>query len=257
MIKLYSNILGVGENHLIILHGFLGMSDNWKSQGNVFAKNGFKVHLLDQRNHGRSFWEKEFNYEILAEDLLSYMKEENITNSILIGHSMGGKTAMEFSLKYPGRLSKLIIIDVSPKKYVSSHDKILAGLASFDFKIIKTRKEADVHLSAYVPEIQVRQFLLKNLHWITPKKLGLRLNISVLKNSSEEISREINSTKVFNKPVLFLKGENSDYILKKDFKLINKYFSKAEVKTVQNAGHWLHVENQKDFINTINTFLVS
>ena len=257
MKSLHSNILGEGVNHLIILHGFLGMSDNWKSQGKTLAKNGFKVHLLDQRNHGRSFWEKEFNYEALAKDLLLYMEEQNINNSVLIGHSMGGKTAMEFSVKFPERLSKLIIVDISPKKYVSSHNQILAGLSSFDFKIIKTRNEADFHLSKYVPEIEVRQFLLKNLYWISNGILGLRLNISVLKNSSEEISKEINLSNIFNKPVLFLKGENSDYILEEDLKLIKKNFPKSQVNTIKNAGHWLHVENKKDFINAINTFLCS
>ena len=255
MTKLHSNILGEGENHLIILHGFLGMSDNWKSHGNIFAKNGFKVHLLDQVNHGKSYWSNEFSYKIMAEDLFSYMNEKKIINSILIGHSMGGKTAMDFSFKYPEKLSKLIIVDISPKKYISSHNTILNGLAEFDFKIIKTRKEADVHLSKYVPERQVRQFLLKNLYWITPGKLGLRLNISVLKNSSEEISKEINSSKIFNNPVLFLKGENSDYILNEDLKLIDKHFPNSKVKTIKNSGHWLHVENIKDFMYVINTFL--
>ena len=162
MKSLHSNILGEGNNHLIILHGFLGMSDNWKTQGNIFAKNGFKVHLLDQRNHGRSFWEKDFNYKVLVQDLLIYMDKQNIKNTILIGHSMGGKTAMEFSIYFPERIRKLVVIDISPKKYVSNHDKILAGLASLDFRVIKTRKEADIHLSEYVTETQVRQFLLKN-----------------------------------------------------------------------------------------------
>ena len=112
-------------------------------------------------------------------------------------------------------------------------------------------------MSKYVPERQVRQFLLKNLYWITPGKLGLRLNISVLKNSSEEISKEINSSKIFNNPVLFLKGENSDYILNEDLKLIDKYFPNSQVKTIKNSGHWIHVENIKDFMYVINTFLNS
>ena len=255
MNNLYSKILGKGDKHLIILHGFLGMSDNWKTHGNIFAKNGFKVHLLDQRNHGRSFWDKEFNYDVLAEDLFIYMDEQNIKNSVLIGHSMGGKTAMEFSFKYPEKIKKLIIVDISPKKYISSHDKILAGLSSIDFKLVKTRKEVDNQLSKYVTEAQVRQFLLKNLYWISTGQLALRLNISILKNSSNEISRQIEIHKGFNKPVLFLKGENSDYILNEDMKVIKKYFLKSKIMIIRNSGHWMHVENQKDFINTIKIFL--
>jgi len=255
MIKLHSNILGGGDNHIIILHGFLGMGDNWKSQGDIFANYGFKVHLLDQRNHGRSFWKQEFNYKVLVDDLLAYMNEQNVSRSIIIGHSMGGKTAMDFSFKYPERLNKLIVVDISPKKYVSSHDKILNGLASFNFEMIKSRKEADIHLSLYVPEIEVRQFLLKNLYWISPGKLDLRLNISVLKNSEKEVSREIKPMNIYKKPVLFLKGENSDYILNEDLILIDKYFPESNVEIIKNAGHWLHSENQKDFINTLSAFI--
>ena len=255
MIKLHSNILGGGDNHIIILHGFLGMGDNWKSQGDIFANYGFKVHLLDQRNHGRSFWKQKFNYNVLVDDLLAYMNKQNISRSIIIGHSMGGKTAMDFSFKYPERLNKLIVIDISPKKYVFRHDKILNGLASFNFEMIKSRKEADIHLSLYVPEIEVRQFLLKNLYWISPGKLDLRLNISVLKNSEKEVSREIKPMNIYKKPVLFLKGENSDYILNEDLILIDKYFPESNVEIIKNAGHWLHSENQKDFINTLSAFI--
>jgi len=255
MTNLHSNILGEGDKHIIILHGFLGMGDNWKSQGNIFASYGFKVHLLDQRNHGRSFWKQKFNYNVLVDDLLAYMNKQNISRSIIIGHSMGGKTAMDFSFKYPERLNKLIVIDISPKKYVFRHDKILNGLASFNFEMIKSRNEADIHLSLYVPEIELRQFLLKNLYWISPGKLDLRLNISVLKNSEKEVSREIKPMKIYKMPVLFLKGENSDYILNKDLILIDKYFPESNVEIIKNAGHWLHSENQKDFINTVSAFI--
>ena len=160
----HSKIIGEGAP-LLILHGYFGMSDNWKSLGNKFGED-FQIHLIDQRNHGRSFHANNFDYDLLVEDLVQYIKYHNLEKVIVLGHSMGGKAAMLFAVKYPTLVAKLIIVDVSPKKYVSSHDKILAGLASFDFKIIKTRKEADVHLSVYVPEIQVRQFLLKNLYKI-------------------------------------------------------------------------------------------
>ena len=119
--NLYSNILGEGNNHLIILHGFLGIGDNWKSQAKIFANNLFKVHLVDQRNHGRSFWSNNFNYDVLADDLKFYMDHHNIHKAIILGHSMCGKTAMNFSFTYPKRVEKLIIIDISPKKYKSKH----------------------------------------------------------------------------------------------------------------------------------------
>ena len=252
---LYSNILGEGNNHLIILHGFLGIGDNWKSQAKIFANNFFKVHLVDQRNHGRSFWSNNFNYDLLADDLKFYMDHHNIHKAIIMGHSMGGKTAMNFSFKYPKRVEKLIIIDISPKKYKSKHDMILSGLSSLNFEIIKSRKQADDHLSHFVSEPNIRNFLLKNLYWKSPDRLSLRFNISILKNSSIELNKEIKLSGIFDKPTLFLKGEFSDYISTKDIELIKKYFIKYSVLEVKESGHWVHVDNQKDFFKKINNFL--
>jgi len=255
MKHLHSNVIGEGKQDLIILHGFLGMGDNWKSHAKYFASKGLKVHLIDQRNHGRSFWSNEFNYNLLVNDLLEYMNYNNILEPIIMGHSMGGKTAMQFSFIFSNRIKKLIIIDIAPKKYIPRHDKILKGLSELDFNIIKSRNEADYQLIKYVPELEVRQFLLKNLYWKTKDELALRFNISVLKDSSIEINNELFIKNSFIKPALFLKGEKSDYIKNEDLNLIEKYFPKSKIKTISNAGHWLHVENQKDFISEIMVFL--
>ena len=163
---LSSNIIGNGSKDLIILHGFLGMGDNWKSFAKKITNIGYKVHLLDQRNHGRSFWDKEFNYKILSIDLYNYVSYHNINNPIILGHSMGGKTAMKFAIDFPEKIKKLIVVDIVPKKYKESHIDILKGLSILDFNELKTRDSVDLELSKYVKENSIRQFLLKNLYWI-------------------------------------------------------------------------------------------
>ena len=139
---LHSNIIGQGQP-FIILHGFLGMSDNWKTLAKQFSEQDYQVHMVDQRNHGRSFHDTNFNYEVLAEDLKHYCDTHHLTNITLLGHSMGGKTAMLFATMYPKLVSKLIIADISPRFYPVHHDSILNGLSALNFDVIKTRGEAD------------------------------------------------------------------------------------------------------------------
>ena len=130
---LHSTIQGSGEP-LLILHGYFGMSDNWKTLGNKFSE-VYQVHLIDQRNHGRSFHADKFNYDLLVADLLHYIKYHQIDKIHLLGHSMGGKTAMLFAVTHPKLVAKLIIADISPRKYEPHHNAILAGLNSIDFSI--------------------------------------------------------------------------------------------------------------------------
>lgn len=252
---LHSNIIGVGKP-FVILHGFLGMSDNWKTLGRQFSEQGFQVHLVDQRNHGRSFHNDNFNYEVLAEDLKQYCDANNLEDIILLGHSMGGKTAMLFSTLYQELVSKLIIADISPRFYPIHHDGILNGLSALDFSTIKSRGEADAVLSTYVQDFGTRQFLLKNLYWVEKGQLGLRINLEVLKNEVAEIGEALPSYSVFEKDTLFLRGDRSEYIGIDDEIMITNHFSKAKVETISNAGHWLHAENPKDFFDAVMKFVV-
>ncbi|SFZ90844.1 Pimeloyl-ACP methyl ester carboxylesterase [Flaviramulus basaltis] len=253
--QLYSNILGEGKP-FIILHGFLGMSDNWKTLGTQFSEQGFQVHLIDQRNHGRSFWSNEFNYEILAEDLKQYCEEHDLKDIILLGHSMGGKTAMLFATEYPELLSKLMIADISPRFYPVHHDAILNGLSALDFSEIKSRGQADKILSNYVSDLGTRQFLLKNLYWVEKGQLGLRINLDVLKNEISEVGEALPSYATFSGDTLFLRGDRSEYIGVGDDGIIKNHFPKAEIATISNAGHWLHAENPKDFFEAVMKFVV-
>ncbi|WP_420321640.1 alpha/beta fold hydrolase [Flagellimonas sp.] len=253
---LHSKILGEGKP-LIILHGFLGMSDNWKTLGNQYAQHGYQVHLVDQRNHGKSFHSDDFDYEFLSADLLHYMDHHQIDRSSLIGHSMGGKTAMQLAVTEPERVNKLLVADISPKYYPPHHQPIVDALGKLDFDTINSRKEADEMLARYLPEFGIRQFLLKNLYWVEPGKLGFRFNYDVLKDKMDEIGENINSNAKFEGPTLFLRGDRSEYILPNDYPEIKKHFPNAEIDTISNAGHWLHAENPKRFFEKSLHFLNS
>ncbi|WP_299551803.1 alpha/beta fold hydrolase [Seonamhaeicola sp.] len=252
---LHSNIIGEGQP-FVILHGFLGMSDNWKTLGRQFSEQGFQVHLVDQRNHGRSFWADNFSYEILAEDLKNYCDAHSLRDIIILGHSMGGKTAMLFSALYPELVSRLLVADISPRFYPVHHDTILEGLSALNFDEIKSRGQADKVLGDYVPDFGTRQFLLKNLYWVEKGKLGLRINLEVLKNEVSEIGEPLPSYLRFEKETLFLKGDRSEYIGTEDENLILNQFPKADMVTIANSGHWLHAENPKDFFEAVIKFVL-
>jgi len=250
---LHSNIIGEGKP-FVILHGFLGMSDNWKTLGNQFAEH-FKVHLVDQRNHGRSFHDDNFHYEALAEDLKHYFDANHIKDAILLGHSMGGKTAMLFATLYPELVSKLIIADISPRFYPIHHDAILQGLNSLDFNVLKSRSQADKQLANYVSDFGTRQFLLKNLYWIEKGKLALRMNLEALTENVSEVGEALPIHAKFEGDTLFLRGDKSEYIGNQDEAIIKNHFPEANIITISNAGHWLHAENPEDFYNAVTNFV--
>lgn len=252
--KLHSQIFGSGTP-FVILHGFLGMGDNWKTLGMRWAEDGYEIHLLDQRNHGRSFHSDEFSYEIMAEDLKRYCEEHSLQSIILLGHSMGGKVAMQFAVTYPEMVSKLIVADIGPKAYPPHHQDILKALSQLDFSTIKSRGEAEDILSEYIKDEGTRLFLLKNLYRKSKNELALRINLPVLLEKIEEVGVALSEGAFFTGPTLFLRGEKSGYIEPMDELLIKKHFPKATIETVSNAGHWLHAENPDEFYNNVMNFL--
>ena len=252
---LHSNIIGSGDDHFIILHGFLGMGDNWKTHAKNLSEKGYCIHLVDQRNHGRSFWSDKFDYDAMVNDLLQYLNHHGINQCVVLGHSMGGKTAMAFALQYPDRVQKLIIADIAPKYYAPHHQQILAGLSTLNLEEVSSRKTAAEHLENFIPEAGIRQFLLKNLYWVSEGKLGLRTNIAVLKNAVEAIGAAIQSQNQYHEPALFLYGENSNYINPKTDTEFLQYFPKAEMIEIKGAGHWLHAEQPLLFFKTLTQWL--
>lgn len=252
--QLYANILGQGKP-FVILHGFLGMGDNWKTLGQEFSERGYEVHLVDQRNHGRSFHDDIFNYEIMVEDLKAYLDAKNLNDIVLLGHSMGGKTAMLFAATHPEMVNKLLVADISPRYYPVHHDTILNGLSSLDFSTLKSRGAADKQLAKYISDFGIRQFLLKNLFWKEKGQLALRMNLDVLKDEVGEVGEALPLHTIFNGDTLFLRGDKSEYIGHQDETIIKNHFPNSKIVTISNAGHWLHAENPEDFYNAVMAFV--
>lgn len=252
--KLHANVLGEGKPFLI-LHGFLGMSDNWKTLGKKFSEAGYQVHLIDQRNHGRSPHSDEFSYLEMAKDLKEYIDDHSLENCVLLGHSMGGKTAMFAASVFPHVVEKLVVVDIAPKYYAPHHQQILKGLQAIDEADLSSRGEAEEVLAGYVKEEAVRLFLLKNLFWKNKEKLGLRLNLDILIENIDNVGEALPEDKSFKKPTLFIKGEQSGYIQKQDEALISKHFPAFEIVGISKAGHWVHAENKKAFYEAVMRFL--
>lgn len=244
--ELYSRIEGEGRP-LLIIHGFLGMSDNWKTLASKFAEEGFQVHVLDMRNHGKSPHSEEFNYRVMVQDVLEYCERYGLDKVSIIGHSMGGKIAMFFATAYPDKVEKLIIADIGPKYYAPHHQKILQALNAVDFSVKPSRGEVEAIVAGYIHDFGTRQFLLKSLYWEEPGQLAFRFNLNVFNRKIDSIGEALPFAARFDQPTLFLRGDQSDYIQDADFETIRHHFSNATVATVRNAGHWLHAENPADF----------
>lgn len=251
---LNSRIEGTGKP-LVILHGFLGMNDNWKSLGSQFATQGFQVHALDLRNHGKSFHSNDFSYELMSEDVKQYCEFHHLNDIVLLGHSMGGKVAMLLATTYPDLVAKLIVADIGPKYYAPHHQTILAGLNSIDFSKKPSRSNVEEELTKYINDFGTRQFLLKSLYWQTPEQLAFRFNLAVFNQKIETIGTALPFEKTYSKPTLFLRGDHSNYIQDADFETIYHHFPTTKIETIKNAGHWLHAENPIDFYNTMLLFL--
>ncbi|WP_284651600.1 alpha/beta fold hydrolase [Flavobacterium terrisoli] len=251
---LHSRIEGEGQP-LLIIHGFLGMSDNWKSFGSLYAAEGFQTHMIDLRNHGKSFHSDDFNYTIMANDILEYCQDHNLSNISIIGHSMGGKVAMLFATTYPEMLEKLIVADIGPKYYAPHHQDILAGLNAVDFSTKPDRATVEETLYPFIPDFGTRQFLMKNLYWIEPGQLAFRFNLPVFNAKIEVIGEALPAENHFDKPTMFIRGGNSKYILDSDVPEIQKHFPNFKLATIPNVGHWLHAENPKLFFEETIKFL--
>jgi len=250
---LHSKIIGQGEP-LIILHGLLGMGDNWVSLAKSFADSGYEVHLIDQRNHGKSFHDEEMNYEVMLDDLEEYLTHHGLSQINLLGHSMGGKTAMFFAVRHPEKVKKMIIVDISPKYYSPHHHFIFEAIRSLPLHI-NSRKELESYLDQHLQNKPISLFLLKNLQRKKEGGFSWKPNISVLENALNDLGEALPPMSVFPKPVLFIKGEKSPYISSGDTALIRAHFPASKIINIPGAGHWVHAEKPHLFKEAVLNFL--
>lgn len=251
---LHSYIQGSGPD-LVILHGFMGMADNWKTLGNTYESAGYRVHLVDQRNHGKSFHHPEFNYQVLVDDLWRYLDHWGIPSTKIIGHSMGGKTAMRAACARPDRIERLLVADIGPKAYPPHHQQIMEAMIALASTPPASRQEAAQRMEKRGLAPGIVQFLLKNLARKPDQTLGWKLNLPVLYQSMESIGAPLEPQMTYPGPTLFLRGSKSTYILDTDRVQITAHFPQAEIADISGAGHWLHAENPQEFLQKSLAFL--
>jgi esterase len=263
--KLFFRKYGNGPP-LIILHGLFGSSDNWSTLARSIAGK-FTVILPDQRNHGFSPHSEIHDYDSLSNDLNELATELNLDRFFLAGHSMGGKAAIAFAYKWPEKLNGLLVADISPvntpvfnNNMAEQHLKLLDAILSSDLKEINSRQQADLALSEKVPDEKIRGLILKNLRTNPDNSYSWKINAAALKKNIENIMDEVMppdpaGLRLTGFPVYFLKGEKSDYLPEKDFRLIQKIFPAAEFIVIPGAGHWLNAENPEAVRNCLLRFL--
>jgi pimeloyl-ACP methyl ester carboxylesterase len=255
--QLYHQKIGSEGQNIIIIHGLFGSSDNWLTVGRVLAEKN-QVYLIDQRNHGKSPHSTEWDYQVMAADLNEFIQSQNIQNPIILGHSMGGKTAMQYACSYfPSVIKKLIVADIAPKEYPLHHQKILAGLKAINLDTLTSRKQAEDILREYVEESDTRAFLLKNLYRDEQQRWAWRINLPVIDAQIANVGEGLLTNLSFDEPTLFVRGSKSNYILDEDFELIKHYFHHVQIETIEGAGHWLHAEKPQEFLEIIQKFIES
>lgn len=244
---------------LIILHGLYGSGENWLTIGKKLAEY-FEVYLIDQRNHGNSPHDNAHNYQAMADDLLQFFETHKIDKANIIGHSMGGKTAIFFTQFFSEKINKLIIVDISPRSYTNTeeskeHYKILESLQKINFKICKNYNDIDKQLSSSLKDNRLRSFLLKNIKREGKGCFSWKINIPVLIKELPSIFVGINENQIIENQTLFIKGALSNHIPENDFALIKKIFKNSEIKIINSAGHWAHAEQPKEFLKIVMGFL--
>jgi esterase len=251
--NLHSRTYGAGHP-LIILHGLFGSSDNWQTVGKKLGEQ-FRVFALDARNHGRSPHSDEFNYPAMAEDVQSFMHEQGISSAHLLGHSMGGKTAMQLALTRPELVEKLVVVDISPRAYGRQHNAIFDALYSLDLTAFTTRGQIDEALAQRIPSAAVRLFLMKNLKRNADNSFAWKMNLEVIHRHYDEVNAAIDLPSQFANPALFVKSNTSGYVGEDDEPQIRTMFPRSTIVGF-DTGHWVHAEAPEEFIRLVSDFLV-
>lgn len=241
---------------LLILHGLFGQSDNWNTLAKAFAEEGFRVFTIDQRNHGLSPHSEEWNYDWMADDLQEFITTHGLKLPVVLGHSMGAKTAMFFEQRHPGLASGLVLADMAARASAPHHDEVLAALNAVDFSRIRTRKEAEATLSHYISDFGTKQFLLKNIYWKENEEMAWRFNLAVItKNYAAVLQAVPPAESQVN--TLIIRGGRSNYVSDADAEELQRRFPASRLVTIPGAGHWVHAEKPKEFFEAVLQFLKS
>ncbi len=253
--KLFCRQFGTGDP-VIILHGLFGISDNWVTFGRKLADH-HTVYIPDLRNHGQSPHSTIFDFSSLTGDLFELIEDHYLESVQIIGHSLGGKTAMFFALQNPGLVRKLVVVDISLRKSLPDreHQQLLNAMMAVDFTIAGSRSEVDHQLASQIKSLKLRQFLLKNVYWRDRHTLDWRLNLKSINENLLSIFEGVNQAGVYTRPVLFVRGGLSDYIVDSDIPELKNKFPGAEVKTIANASHWVHADAPGEFYEMVKPFL--
>ena len=255
MIELNYKLYGQGPP-LLILHGLFGSLDNWVSHARKLSEN-YTVYLIDQRNHGKSPHAAPWDYPTMAEDLYDFMTQHGIYKSHLLGHSMGGKTLIQFATLYPEMIDKLLIADMTPKAYEPHHTHILESLIQIDLSKLESRKEAKLLLEEKIEDPSVVQFLLKSLGRNDEKNFRWKFNLELIYKNYERVLDKIEIEEEIDTEALFIYGGNSNYLVEGDKQLIQTSFPNATFVRLEGAGHWVHAEKPIEFLTQIQKYLES
>jgi len=247
--NLNSRILGSSEKKVVILHGFLGSLDNWITIGSKLEQLNLEVHLVDLRNHGKSFHSKDFSYDYMCFDLKKYLDSKNIKKTSILGHSMGGKVVFSFLEKYENYLDKTIIADILPVEYKNSYVNIFQSLKSINPRTLTKRIEFEEHLKNYFDDELFISFLSKNLTRDENGNFKFKFNLITLSEKFDEVLKALKPSRIIDKEINLIYGAKSDYITDSKLNDALQYFSNIKLSVIENAGHWLHYEKQDDFIN--------
>lgn len=245
---------GSGEP-LIILHGLLGSLDNWQTLAKKYAEH-YTVFILDQRNHGKSPHSDEFSYNLMVKDLVEFCEQNHIYKTNLLGHSMGGKVAMQFAVENNDLVDQLIIADIAPVNYPPGHDVIFEALLSVDLNKMESRNDVEVILKKSIPEFGVRQFLMKGLTRTENNSFEWKFNLKSLWENYNDILNTFSSDDKFKGKTLFINGSKSKYVLPEYTNMIEQFFPNYKCETIENTGHWLHAENPTEFFDKTLNFLL-
>jgi esterase len=239
---------------VILLHGLFGMGSNLSMVARALAEQ-FDVHSLDLRNHGRSPRADNMQLSAMAGDVLAYLDAQGVEQCHIVGHSLGGKVAMQLAVMAPKRLKRLVVADIAPVSYERHHDEVFAGLNAVDLNKIQSRSDAEAVLAPHIDELGVRQFILKSLYRNSDGQFAWRMNVQVLQQHYADMREALAAGSQFDGPVLFIKGEHSSYILPEHWPQVLAHFPNASIKMIQGTGHWLHAEKPVAFNRLVLKFL--